>query len=104
MAYSMINMLKVCDYRQPTTVLDSGKNKCQHVEGTCILSKGKKCPYGDIEAANDSEEPRFLLDMDSVCYGCQYYTGEEICNTPQPCISGSMNGYRMDGQYAIYGQ
>jgi hypothetical protein len=43
------------------------------------------------------EEPRFQLDIDSVCYGCHYYAGEDICNTPQPCIEGSMNGYRMEG-------
>lgn len=46
------------------------------------------------------DEPRYLLDEDSICYGCQYYKGEEngedICETPEPCMGGHMNGYRMD--------
>lgn len=59
-------------------------------------------------------EPRFLLDEDSICYGCEYYKNiddvvdnyvvpEEnidenggICNCYCPCIGGSMNGYRME--------
>jgi len=45
----------------------------------------------------ESDEPRFLLDEDSICYGCQYYIDEENCTTPEPCIQGHMNGYRMDG-------
>ena len=44
------------------------------------------------------DEPRFKLDMDSICYGCEYYNGEEEpCTTPEPCIQGSMNGYRLEG-------
>jgi hypothetical protein len=48
------------------------------------------------------DEPRFSLDPDSICYGCQYYTKDEDeegdnCTTPEPCIQGNMNGYRMDG-------
>jgi hypothetical protein len=46
----------------------------------------------------ENKEPRFLLDMDSICYGCQYFVGEnDDCKTPQPCIEGGMNGYRADG-------
>lgn len=54
------------------------------------------------------QEPRFLLDEDSVCYGCEYFIGEvEIgipvpeenltcggtCDCNMPCIDGSMNDY-----------
>lgn len=43
------------------------------------------------------DEPRFKLDMDSICYGCEYYDEEEPCTPPEPCIQGSMNGYRAEG-------
>lgn len=37
-------------------------------------------------------EPRFLLDPDSICYGCKYYLSDEIeCNPPNICVEGSMN-------------
>lgn len=50
--------------------------------------------FGDKQ---ESDEPRFLLDMDSICYGCHYFAGEDVeCETPQPCVEGNMNGYRMD--------
>jgi len=45
---------------------------------------------------NDNEE-RFLLDEDSICYGCQYYSDDGGCDSQQSCIEGNMNGYRMDG-------
>jgi len=48
----------------------------------------------------EADEPRFLLDPDSVCYGCQFYESglfDDECTTPEPCIQGNMNGYRMDG-------
>lgn len=45
----------------------------------------------------EADEPRYLLEEDSVCYGCQYYDDNENCTTPQICIEGSMNGYRMEG-------
>ena len=59
-------------------------------------------------------EPRFMLDMDSICYGCKYYkhidkTNEPeefakddidenggVCDCHSPCYGGHMNGYRMD--------
>lgn len=43
------------------------------------------------------DEPRFLLDGDSICYGCRYYIGgEEGCNTSNTCIEGSMNDYGIE--------
>mgnify|MGYP003297723321 CR=1 FL=1 len=55
-------------------------------------------------------EPRFLLDKDSICYGCPYYrnkneviydhTGDEFdeiggcCDVDCLCVCGSMNTYR----------
>ena len=45
----------------------------------------------------EDNELRFLLDEDSICYGCRYYEDDENCITPQPCIEGRMNGYRMNG-------
>lgn len=53
-------------------------------------------------------EPRFLLDEDSVCYGCGHFVSEEeigvpvqeenltcggICDCNIPCVNGSMNDY-----------
>ena len=29
--------------------------------------------------SNEAKEPRFLLDKDSQCYGCQYYRKREEC-------------------------
>ncbi len=61
---------------------------------------------------SNSEQPRFLLDDDSVCYGCGYYidiaeteardgiSEDDIdenggfCNCSEPCLGGEMNGYR----------
>jgi len=55
-----------------------------------------------------NNEPRFLLDKDSLCYGCQYYVSEYvigvpvpeelllcggICDCNEPCDCGSMNKY-----------
>lgn len=46
----------------------------------------------------NTDEERFLLDEDSICYGCKYFVvGEEGCSVPDICIEGSMNGYRMEG-------
>ena len=46
----------------------------------------------------EKDEPRFLLDDDSICYGCPYFVGgEEKCNSPKPCIEGQMNNYRQEG-------
>lgn len=58
--------------------------------------------YDDEE---DEEAPRFLLDEDSICYGCFHYVGAEIdengkeidgCSVKTMCVGGNMNGYRMD--------
>jgi|LakMenEpi03Aug12_release.lakeMendotaPanAssembly.Ray.scaffolds.fasta_scaffold1326657_1 hypothetical protein len=53
----------------------------------------------EIEGFEPNEdEPKFALELDSICYGCKYFVGEdEDCTTPKPCIGGNMNGYRMDG-------
>lgn len=43
---------------------------------------------------NIYENPELLLDEDSICYGCQHYTGgEDGCNPPNICIEGSLNKY-----------
>lgn len=76
-----------------------------------------------LEAANkklieiikemEGEEPRFLLDKDSICYGCPEYKritdcdltdpwnhwGEVdgnggVCDTVEPCYAGSRNTYK----------
>lgn len=40
------------------------------------------------------KEPRFLLEEDSVCFGCKYFFGgEDGCNPPNICIEGSLNSY-----------
>lgn len=43
-------------------------------------------------------EPRYLLDKDSVCYGCQCYEPDEEndCSSPRLCINGNVNDYRED--------
>ena len=61
------------------------------------------------------EEPRFLLDKDSICFGCTYfkhYTESDdanywlenegyiddnggVCDIDKPCICGNMNSYDM---------
>jgi len=51
---------------------------------------------GESDWYKEGAEPRFMLDEDSICYGCKYYEGGD-CNPPEICIEGSMNGYRMDG-------
>jgi hypothetical protein len=38
-----------------------------------------------VKGLIDGDEPRFQLDLDSICHGCICYTGEEPCNTPKPC-------------------
>lgn len=69
--------------------------------------------FGDIEeVTTDTDEPRFLLDMDSICYGCKYYVSADevdeavsednvlcggVCDCNEPCYGGNMNGYRMEG-------
>jgi len=38
--------------------------------------------------------PSFLLEVDSLCYGCRYFVGtNENCSTPNPCFGGNMNTY-----------
>lgn len=78
-----------------------------------------------LEAANkkldeiikemEGEEPRFLLDKDSICYGCPEYKritdcdltdpwnhwGEGdgnggVCDTEEPCFAGSRNTYKKE--------
>ncbi|WP_164509082.1 hypothetical protein [Clostridium rectalis] len=44
----------------------------------------------------EADEPRFYLDDDNICYGCQYY-GENGCETKDICIEGQLNDYRLDG-------
>lgn len=59
-----------------------------------------------------SMEPRFLLDPDSICYGCPNYKHIDdvddsfsfddidenggVCDCTEVCYEGSLNGYRMD--------
>ena len=87
------------------------KNKCDSCEkeGTCGLQEDYKfilvCALHEKKNINceggvkiyDNVEPKFLLDQDSICFGCKYFDGKENCRTPQLCIEGSMNGYRMEG-------
>lgn len=60
------------------------------------------------------EEPRFLLEKESVCYGCphyvhwvdsddpNYWVGNQdnidenggVCDSREPCFAGSLNSYR----------
>ncbi len=58
------------------------------------------------------KEPRFLLDEDSICYGCPEYKRIEecsedpwdhwgeadenggVCDAKEPCLGGSRNAYR----------
>ena len=44
----------------------------------------------------ESDEPRYFLEKDSICYGCPWYE-EEGCNSEMPCIEGNLNTYRMEG-------
>ncbi len=44
---------------------------------------------------NIYENQSLLLDEDSICYGCQHYTGgENDCDTSNICIEGSLNKYK----------
>lgn len=70
-------------------------------------SKQTNCNNGFIKL----EEPRFLLDKDSQCYGCPYYkekfeciqdhTDDDFdsnmgtCDVDCICVGGSMNSYQM---------
>ena len=53
-------------------------------------------------------EPRFMLDKESICYGCQYFKATEdcdfepypddvvcggACDCANPCFEGSQNNY-----------
>lgn len=60
-------------------------------------------------------EPRFLLDANSICYGCQYYKhwtrtddpnfwmdksydmdeNGGVCDVDEPCFEGDKNNYRI---------
>ena len=40
-------------------------------------------------------EERFLLDEDSICYGCEFYRSEEQCNIDGICVEGSKNTYNI---------
>lgn len=60
------------------------------------------------------QEPRFLLDKDSICYGCphykhwtdsrdpMYWADKEddmdehggVCDSPKPCFGGSLNTFK----------
>jgi hypothetical protein len=62
-----------------------------------------------IDIVNQIAEPRFLLDEDSICYGCTYYkhinntafdhTEDDCdeyggcCDVPCVCVCGNMNTY-----------
>ncbi|NBI63698.1 restriction alleviation protein, Lar family [Clostridiales bacterium] len=67
----------------------------------------------EIIKSMEREEPRFLLDKDSICYGCPEYKnimdcdltdpwnhwGEGdgnggVCDTVEPCYAGSRNTYK----------
>lgn len=63
------------------------------------------------DICGELKEPRFLLDKDSQCYGCQYYRRKEdcvqdhvkddfdsnngACDVDCICASGSMNSYNI---------
>lgn len=93
---------------------DSGRYDCEVSGSQCIylIPSSKACAeeYGEGPDAVSNKEPRFRLDEDSVCYGCDYFVSEweigvpvpeedlncgGICDCNEDCIEGSMNGYRV---------
>ncbi len=58
------------------------------------------------------EEPRYLLDKDCVCYGCEFYKhvlecdifmhlgdvdkNGGVCDTEKLCVAGNRNAYRKE--------
>lgn len=95
------------------------QNACNFCKG----SRGHSCAGYDCRDAavaagaywdriNAAREPRFLLEKDSVCYGCEQYrhwakTSDPyyfevcdmdenggVCDTEIPCFEGSLNTYR----------
>lgn len=61
------------------------------------------------EDSREPIEPRYQLDRDSICYGCQYYKAIEDCDEApepdnvqcggtceciEPCFAGSQNRYQ----------
>lgn len=60
------------------------------------------------------EEPRFLLDKDSICYGCEFYKhisecdemmhlgdideNGGVCDVEELCVAGSCNALRKRGE------
>ena len=70
-----------------------------------IIARKMICEFVDY-----AKEPRFLLDKDSQCYGCQYYKKKSeciqdhidddfddnmgACDVDCICANGSMNTYR----------
>lgn len=70
-----------------------------------IIARKMICEFWDF-----ANEPRFLLDTDSQCYGCQYYKKKAeciqdhidddfddnmgACDVDCICANGSMNTYR----------
>lgn len=62
-------------------------------------------------------EPRFLLDKDSICYGCKYYISVDdvdvpvpeddvscggVCDCNEPCFEGNLNEYRAEDSKTKY--
>jgi hypothetical protein len=69
----------------------------------------------EMQGNNEDDESRFMLEEDSICYGCQYYKHVNdtnapdefnddddidenggVCDVSELCVGGSMNGYRME--------
>lgn len=94
---------------------------CKALEKTCAIlsdalekmAKG----IGEIIKNMEKEEPRFLLDKDSTCYGCPEYKhimdcdltdpwnhwgeGDEnggVCDTEVPCYGGDRNTYKQKNE------
>lgn len=81
----------------------------------CKFREGYGCAIDEaIELVKKLVEPRFLLDEDSICYGCNFYKYyKEIdclegtfqdnldenggtCDSICPCFCGSLNNYKGD--------
>lgn len=70
-------------------------------EERIVINENGQCETfeeGESDWYTCPEEPRFLIEEDSICYGCPYFKDEDKeCNPPDVCVEGSMNGYRMNG-------
>ncbi len=92
------------------------EDNCMHIleKDTISIGKDGKCDTFEkgIHPGYQQGHPRFKLDEDSICHGCEYFVSEEeigvpvpeedlevggICNCNIPCVDGSMNGYHREG-------